>query len=249
MSAFDTKNILLLTHLYAFIIKSSMDKYGYIEIYKDKNILAVQKNHGIYVIPDRKNTVTPLIDILRQDYGEIYITHRLDAGTGGLMVFARNKYAHRYLSMQFEKSAVDKCYIAITEHNIFAQSLMLPIAKANHGKFNINFKSGKPAVTSFFPLSANANGALILAKPKTGRTHQIRLHLKALKAPLYKDFLYNKKTDDKRLTLQCLSMRFLNPENEKHIFLKSNITEFMLHYINLLELSEKSVYQYNHESR
>ena len=54
-----------------FYYNSTMNEYSYIEIYKDKNILAVQKNHGVYVIPDRQNSVTPLIDILRQDYGEV----------------------------------------------------------------------------------------------------------------------------------------------------------------------------------
>ena len=102
-------------------------KYIKIKIYQQ-----CRKNHGIHVIPDRKNTVTPLIDILRHDYGEVYVTHRLDAGTGGLMIFARNKSAHRHLSMQFEKSAVTKYYIAVTENKIVPQSLMLPIAKSNH---------------------------------------------------------------------------------------------------------------------
>lgn len=126
-----------------------MNDYCYIELYKDKNILVVQKNHGVYVIPDRHKTVNPLIDILRNDYGEIYVTHRLDAGTGGLMVFARNKFAHRHLSMQFEKSCVTKYYIAITLNNIFSQSFMLPIAKSNHGKYNINFTSGKKSYYIF----------------------------------------------------------------------------------------------------
>ena len=107
----------------------------------------MQKNHGVYVIPDRQNTVTPLIDILRDNYGEVYVTHRLDAGTGGLMIFARNKYAHRHISMQFEKSSVIKYYIALTAGKIFPQSLMLPLAKSNHGKYAVNFKSGKKAVT------------------------------------------------------------------------------------------------------
>lgn len=225
-----------------------MENYSYIEIYKDKNILVVQKNHGVHVIPDRNNSVTPLIDILRGDYGNVFVTHRLDAGTGGLMIFALNKYAHRHISMQFEKSAVIKYYLAVTKNKISDQTLMLPIAKSNHGKYSINFKSGKKAVTSFHTLSSNNKGALILANPKTGRTHQIRVHLKALKAPLYQDFLYNEKIDDKRLTLQCYFMKFLNPENDKAVSFKSNITNFMLNYINLLELSEKNVYQYNYET-
>ena len=174
----------------------------YKEIYKDNNYLIIYKEHGVHVINDRQMQHTPLIDILRKKYGsQIYVCHRLDAGTAGLMVFACNKNAHTYISKLFEENKVQKYYLAVASSAIYNQTVMLPIAKKNHGRYGINFKSGKKAITSFYNISSNSNASLILAKLYTGRTHQIRIHLKALKAPLYYDFLYNKKIDDKRLSL------------------------------------------------
>ena len=78
-----------------------------------------------------------------------------------------------------------------------------------------------------------------------------RMRALGLRSIIVKKFNHsgNKKVDDKRLTLQCFYMGFLNPANEKYISFTSNITNFMLQYINMLELSEKSVYQYNYESK
>lgn len=221
----------------------------YKELYIDDNYLVIFKEHGVYVINDRHMEHTPLIDVLRKDYGsEIYVCHRLDAGTAGVMIFARNKKAHSYISKLFEENKVNKYYIAVTCNKILSQTLMLPIAKKNHGKYSINFKSGKKAVTSFYNISSNDKGTLVLAKLYTGRTHQIRVHLKALKAPLYYDFLYNNKIDDKRLSLECIYISFYDVFSEKKLIFKADISEFMNNLIKTLELSTKFVYQYDYES-
>lgn len=221
----------------------------YKELYIDDNYLVIFKEHGVYVINDRHMEHTPLIDVLRKDYGsEIYVCHRLDAGTAGVMIFARNKKAHSYISKLFEENKVNKYYIAVTCNKILSQTLMLPIAKNNHGKYSINFKSGKKAVTSFYNISSNDKGTLVLAKLYTGRTHQIRVHLKALKAPLYYDFLYNNKIDDKRLSLECIYISFYDVFSEKKLIFKADISEFMNNLIKTLELSTKFVYQYDYES-
>lgn len=223
--------------------------FMYKEIYIDENYLVIFKEHGVYVINDRNMEHTPLIDILRKDYGsQIYVCHRLDAGTAGVMVFARNKKAHSYISKLFEENNVQKYYIAITLKPVFSQTLMLPIAKKNHGRYSINFKSGKKAVTSFYNASSNSKGALIVAKLFTGRTHQIRVHLKALKSPLYYDFLYNEKIDDKRLSLECFYLSFYDKFSNKLLIFKADISEFMNNLIKTLELSTEFVYQYVYES-
>lgn len=222
----------------------------YKEIYKDNNYLIIYKEHGVHVINDRQMQHTPLIDILRKKYGsQIYVCHRLDAGTAGLMVFACNKNAHTYISKLFEENKVQKYYIAITSKPVFSQTLMLPIAKKNHGKYSINFKSGKKAVTSFYNASYNSKGALVVAKLFTGRTHQIRVHLKALKSPLYYDFLYNEKIDDKRLSLECIYLSFYDKFSNKVLIFKADISEFMNNLIKTLELSHKFVYQYLYENK
>lgn len=219
------------------------------EIYIDEHIIVVYKNHCVYSIPDRAGNAVPLIDILRENYGNTLVTHRLDFGTSGVMVFARNKAAHKHLSLQFEKNTVKKRYAAITDGFFFNQSLMLPIAAGSHGKYKINFKSGKKAVTSFYCLDTNKNGSLYIAEPVTGKTHQIRVHLKALKAPLYYDFLYNKQNIyDKKLSLQCLTMQFQHPATNKFVTFSYNLSDFMKKTIKSLELSDKNVYQYLYEN-
>lgn len=239
-------SIYYLIDLYILIIYIT---FMYKEIYIDENYLVIFKEHGVYVINDRNMEHTPLIDILRKDYGsQIYVCHRLDAGTAGVMVFARNKKAHSYISKLFEENKVQKYYLAITANPVASQTLMLPIAKKNHGRYSINFKSGKKAVTSFYNVSSSSKGALIVAKLFTGRTHQIRVHLKALKSPLYHDFLYNEKIDDKRLSLECIYISFYDKFSNKVLTFKAETSEFMNNLIKTLELSTNFVYQYVYES-
>lgn len=217
-------------------------------IYEDKSVLVISKAHGVYVIPDRRNEHTPLIDMLRADFGEVYVTHRIDAGTGGLMVFAKNKSAHRCLSSLFAAGLVKKTYLAVTKSAVYPQSLSLPVAFGGKGRYKINFKSGKRSVTSFFNIDTSSRAALLAAIPLTGRTHQIRVHLKSLKAPLYQDFLYNPPAPDKRLTLQCFSMEFLHPDKDIPAAFTAPVTDFMGSFISSLELSAKNVYQYAYDA-
>ncbi len=225
-----------------------MDNFVYKTLYLDSNYIFVLKNHGVYVIPERNGNSIPLIDILRKDYGSVYVCHRLDFGTSGVMVFARNSKSHKYLSHLFENNMVNKYYLAVSKSKIYNQTLMLPIGKSNHGKYSINFKSGKKAVTSFFNIDDNNKSALVLAKLYTGRTHQIRIHLKALKSPLYYDFLYNEKIEDKRLSLQCINLNFYDEFTKKNISVNSELTFFMDNLIKNLELSQKNVYQYVYDN-
>ena len=211
-------------------------------IHNDDHIIVVSKAHGLHVIPDRygKESLV-LINILKELYGKVIPVHRLDAGTGGLIIFAKNEKAHKFLCNQFENRLVKKTYLALTKGSVLPQTLMLPIAKGNHGKFKINFKSGKPAVTSFIPLKTDGNVSLVQATLYPGRTHQIRVHLKALKAPLYQDWLYNNPCDDRRLTLFAKKIAFTHPATNKEITLVAPLSDFMATKADLLGLSAKSM--------
>ncbi len=221
-----------------------MDNVFFKEIFVDDNIVAVSKEHGVCVIPDRYgNEKVILYNLLQEIYGKLYIVHRLDMGTGGIIIFARNEKSHKNLSLQFQNNIVTKKYLAVTNGSIFPQSIMLPIAKGNHGKYKINFKSGKKAITSFNILDSKNNFSLIDAKLYTGRTHQIRVHLKALKSPLYQDFLYGNHCSDKRLSLFAYKMIFFHPITNEKIVLTTKISLFMEEILETLELSLKNVYQ------
>ena len=200
-------------------------------IYEDDDIVVVKKDHGLLVIPDRYDENLPhLKGMLTERFGKIFVVHRLDYGTAGVIVFAKNENSHRNLSMQFERSQVKKEYFAICK-GLFPYDLtcMLPISEVNyHGKYKINFKSGRRSVTSFYILERLNNRTLLKVVPYTGRAHQIRVHLKALGYPLYQDFLYNNKIEDKRLTLQAYYLAFKHP-------LKGDLFEFKVDFTNFMK--------------
>lgn len=214
-------------------------------IFENDDLLVINKPHLTYVIPDRHNNHLSIIDNLRNKYKEIYVCHRLDAGTSGVLIFAKNKYSHSFLNKQFEDKLVIKKYIAITKKSIISQTLMLPIAKSNHGKYSVNFKSGKEAITSFTVLDSNDNATLILAEPFTGRTHQIRVHLKTLKAPLYYDFLYGDKRDDRILSLHCLSIGIILPNSNKRISFHAALSDTIIALLQDTNLNGSFINEYN----
>ena len=226
---------------------------NYTVIYNDDDIIVLNKRSGLLVAQDRYDPDAPRLDSeAEKEFGRLYAVHRIDKDTSGCVIYAKNADSHRALSMQFENRTVEKIYHCLVNGRPLWQtktvdSKLLPDGDFRH-RTTINSRFGKTSITDFKLIGICGPYSWLEARPKTGRTHQIRVHLKALKATLYQDFLYNEKIDDKRLTLQCYFMKFLNPENDKVISFKSNITNFMLKYINLLELSEKSVYQYNYES-
>ncbi|MCA1928161.1 MAG: RluA family pseudouridine synthase [Calditerrivibrio sp.] len=203
-------------------------------IHEDDDILVLDKAHGVLVIEDRYDQNIPCLrSVLKNIYRRIFIVHRLDSGTGGLMVFAKNEQAHKKLSIQFESGKVEKEYYALVEGRFDSPvTCMLPISKVNyHGKYKINFKSGRDSITTFYPLEYYKNSTLLKVVPYTGRTHQIRVHLKALKHPLVNDFLYNKKTDDKRLTLQSCKLSFFHPTKNIKLSYCNDTSDYIKSFI------------------
>jgi len=199
-------------------------------VYEDESIVVLDKPHGLLVTEDRYDKNIPYLkNILSDYYGKIYVVHRLDKGTGGLLIFAKNKDAHSLLCSEFEKGEVGKEYLCIVKGRFEdAVTCMLPLAsRAQRGKYKINFKSGKKAVTSFYPVKVGEKCSLVKAELHTGRTHQIRVHLKALGHPLFQDFLYNKKIDDKRLTLFCNKIALKHPINRVFMQFERSLSSFM----------------------
>jgi RluA family pseudouridine synthase len=185
-------------------------------IFENNDFIIVNKPHGMSVIRGRNRIDDVLLyDALLTKYKDLFLVHRLDASAAGLMVFAKNKTFCSFLTEQFEKHKIIKKYLCICDGILDApKTVMLPISKRNYrGKYKINFKSGTKAITSFFPLGRNKEKSLILAMPITGRTHQIRLHLKSIGVPIIDDYLYNKKHSKETLTrisLFAFSLQFDN---------------------------------------
>lgn len=161
--------------------------------------VAIDKPPGLLVIPGR----TPDDQACAKTYLEhqlgqkIWVCHRIDRDTSGVVLFATDADAHRTASMAFEEGRVEKRYLALVEGRIEAPlTIDLPLTEARKGKMRPCFpgEAGKPAVTRVKPVEVFADATLVECEPLSGRQHQIRVHLKAKGHPLLFDHQYGRKT-------------------------------------------------------
>lgn len=197
-------------------------------LYEDSNILAVDKLSGILVHPaveQARSGADPdqktIVDIFKKKYPKLEIAHRLDKETSGVMLLAKNQKAHEFLKNQFKNREIKKTYHAIVSGFV----------KNDHGVINKpigrspkDFRkrlSGRgargemrEAITEYKILKRLKDFTYLEVRPKTGRTHQIRVHMKFLNHPVACDSLYNPgKSCPKgisRLALHAKSIEFKN---------------------------------------
>jgi RluA family pseudouridine synthase len=164
-------------------------------IYEDQYLIVLDKPAGLSVLPDGwEKDSAYLVKMLEEKYGKVFIVHRLDKITSGVMVFARDAEIHRALNTQFENHEAQKTYHAILEGNPkWEEKVAKHPLRANVGhkhRTMVDDKNGKPSETRFRVMKRYEESALVEAKPMTGRTHQIRVHAYALGHPLVEDVLY-----------------------------------------------------------
>ncbi len=166
-------------------------------IFEDDAFLAINKPAGLLVIPDRYRKDLPnLRDILIEKYGQIFIVHRIDKETSGILLFARNPEAHRVLNNQFTDHTIEKVYVALVRGRLqhTAGSIKFPLAP--HPKkpaMMVVSQAGKISITDYKVREAFRDYTLVEGKPRTGRMHQVRVHFAALGHPLAIDRLYGNK--------------------------------------------------------
>lgn len=168
-------------------------------IYRDENILVINKPTGISVTGDRsgKDDIIKILQGQLPDVQEFRLVHRLDKDTSGVMVLAQNLETQSVLSSAFEKRLVGKVYLAIVSGYIDRDrgTVKAPLArkKSDQRLIGVNPRRGKPAVTRYEVLADFGGYALVAAYPETGRTHQIRVHMLHRHIPLAVDPLYGGK--------------------------------------------------------
>ena len=171
--------------------------------------LPLNKEPGMLSIPDRHDdTQLSLYKILTQKYGKIFVVHRLDRDTSGLILFAKNEATHRYLSQLFEKRKIEKKYLGIVRGSMpeTTGSVNEPIAEhpVKKGMMAIH-KKGKPSLTNYQVLEDYGIYSLVEFDIQSGRTHQIRVHAKALGHPIICDEMYG---DGKPIFLSSFKKKY-----------------------------------------
>jgi RluA family pseudouridine synthase len=164
-------------------------------LYLDDSYLAVNKPAGLPSLPDGYDSSAPhLKGLLEPLYGRLWIVHRLDRDTSGVLLLARSAVAHRELNRRFEQRQVVKRYHAVICGcpDWEQKEVRLPLRPDGDRRHRtiVDEQRGKPSTTEFHLLARLGRYALVEASPHTGRTHQIRAHLSAIGLPILGDTLY-----------------------------------------------------------
>jgi len=175
-------------------------------LYQDGYIAVVDKPAGMVVHPAGRITSGTLVNALLyhcrdlQGVGGVMrpgIVHRLDKGTSGVMVVAKNDRAHEILATQFKERAVEKTYLALV-YGTMAQDrgvIVAPVGRhpTDRKRFSVRTRTPKEALTDWEVKERFHEVTFVQIKPKTGRTHQIRVHMSAMNHPLVGDPVYARK--------------------------------------------------------
>lgn len=193
-------------------------------IYEDNYLVVVDKPAGLSVLPDGwEKDSDYLVKMLDEKYGKVFIVHRLDKITSGVMVFARDAETHRALNTQFENHEAQKTYHALIEGNPkWEEKVAKYPLRANVGhkhRTMVDDKNGKPSETRFRVIKRFEESALVEAQPMTGRTHQIRAHAYALGHPLVEDALYGARDQYglPRPMLHAQTLSFIHPTTNERV--------------------------------
>ena len=193
-------------------------------IYEDEWLAVVNKPAGMLSVPGKEDVVS-VYSMMRERYPDAdgpLIVHRLDMATSGLLVVAKTKQVHQNLQAQFKNRSVGKRYIALLQGSVSQDAGMveLPLCPnpLNRPRQMVHTGYGKPAVTDFEVLERKDNRTRIAFYPRTGRTHQLRVHAAhplGLHYPIIGDELYGRKAE--RLYLHAEMLEFTHPVTGKRI--------------------------------
>jgi 23S rRNA pseudouridine1911/1915/1917 synthase len=205
-------------------------------LFDDIDLVVINKPAGMLSIPDRTQSEPSLKDRLIEKYGTIYTVHRLDKGTSGVIVFAKNEATHKYLSQQFEARSTTKIYQGLVmgkwpdEKGVIEE----PIGEhfSHKGEMMITAE-GKAAVTAYHVLENFRAYTWMQFQILTGRTHQIRVHSKHMGHPIVCDDLYG---DGKPVLLSAIKRKFKlskNEEEERPILSRLGLHAFQLSFTDI----------------
>jgi len=193
-------------------------------IYADADILLINKPPNLLSVPGRAldNKDCVISRLHAEGWQDALIVHRLDFDTSGLLLLARNKNAHRTLSMQFAQRKITKTYLALVYgiplQNCGTIDLPLRYDPPTKPRHVVDFTNGKPSLTNWQLLTQYDNYCRLKLQPITGRSHQLRVHLHSIGHPILGDTLYAHSQAlnmRDRLCLHAFALEFEHPTNGK----------------------------------
>ncbi len=200
-------------------------------IFENDDFVAVNKPSGLLSIPDRIGKEVSLKTLLIERYSSIFTVHRLDKDTSGLVVFAKHEAMHKHLSRQFEARETKKIYQGLVIGSLPDKkgSINSPIAEhpAQNGTMIVH-RQGKESLTDYEVLEDYGVYSHLQFRIHTGRTHQIRIHMKELGHPIVCDVLYG---DGKPVLVSSLKSKFKlsrDVEEERPILNRLALHSFQL---------------------
>ena len=167
----------------------------YTVLYSDDDLVALNKRAGLLVAADRYDADALRLDrSAEREFGRLFAVHRIDKDTSGCVLYARNAESHKVLSAQFAGREAQKIYHCLvhgcpTWRELSVNARLMPDGDARH-RTVVNRTHGKPSETDFINLGKAGPFSWIEARPRTGRTHQIRAHLQAVGFSIVCDPLY-----------------------------------------------------------
>ena len=209
-------------------------------LYEDFDLLVVEKPFGMVVHPTRNHLENTMLNALKYYFDEngikskVRFVNRLDRDTSGILIVAKNAYAHSVLTKDTSMWEMHKKYIAVVEGKLDESgTIRLPIIKSEDGIRRTVDENGQECVTHYRTIKSNERASFVELELETGRTHQIRVHMSAIGHPIFGDELYGGNMDFiERQALHCIELGFYSPRLEKEIRVKTklhdDITELLM---------------------
>lgn len=211
-------------------------------VFEDEDVIVVNKPRGMVVHPAPGHAGGTLVNALLYHCGDSLsgiggekrpgIVHRIDMDTSGLIIAAKNDYAHRFLSAQLADHTLARTYEAVVCGRVRndAGTVSAPIGRcpADRKRMAVTEK-GREAVTHYEVIARYNGYTHVRCMLETGRTHQIRVHMAYIGHPLLGDLLYGRKKAEKGLAGQCLhakELRFIHPRTQELVTIQSELPDY-----------------------
>ena len=222
-------------------------------VYEDDDLMVINKPRGMVVHPAPGHTSGTLVNAVLSHAGESLssingvlrpgIVHRIDKDTSGLILVCKNDFSHKALAKQLEEHSITRRYHAICSGRLKEEqgTVSAPIGRdeKNRKQQAINYKHGKDAITHYRLLENLQNASLLECRLETGRTHQIRVHMKSIGHPLLGDPLYGPKKNlyaIKGQALHAMVLGFVHPRSGEYMEFSADYPEDFQKLLNKLRI-------------